>query len=272
MKKQLCLLLIVGLLLSGCAAEGGSVEPAVSQAPQEDTMYQVSTLQALMLGDYYGSATVAELKAHGDLGLGTFDTLDGEMIMLDGEVYQAKGDGSIVKCADDLTVPFASVTPFTPDRECALESVADLATLKEILTAAVATDNKNLMYAVKITGIFDSVTCRSARAQTEPYKDLNTVMLTDQVIFEPLTAVEGSLVGLYFPDYMDGINTPGWHFHFITADLSAGGHVLQLALSGMTAQLDQTDAFYLQLPEDAVFPHLELTTDLQQAIAIVEGN
>lgn len=272
MKKQLWMLLLAGLLLSGCAAGGGSAEPAVYRASHADTMYQVSTLQALMLGDYYGNATVAELKAHGDLGLGTFDTLDGEMIMLDGEVYRAQGDGGIVKCADDVTVPFGSVTPFTPDSECALNSITDLETLKEILTAAVAADNKNLMYAVKITGVFASVTCRSVLAQTEPYQDLNTVMLTDQVIFAPLTEAEGSLVGVYFPDYMDGINTPGWHFHFLTADLSAGGHVLELAFSDLTAQLDQTDAFYLQLPQDAVFPHLELTTDLQQEIAIVEGS
>ena len=34
-----------------------------------------------------------------------------------------------------------------------------------------------------------------------------------------------SLVGVYFPDYMDGINMPGWHLHFLSEDRAKGGHV-----------------------------------------------
>ncbi len=30
--------------------------------------------------------------------------------------------------------------------------------------------------------------------------------------------IRGSLVGVYFPDYLDGINMPGWHLHFLSED------------------------------------------------------
>ena len=46
-----------------------------------------------MAGLYGGTMTVGELLEHGDLGLGTLDSIDGELIVLDGKAYQAKGSG-----------------------------------------------------------------------------------------------------------------------------------------------------------------------------------
>lgn len=54
-----------------------------------NTMYQVSTLQALMMGDYEGHISIRELLKKGDTGLGTFDRLHGEMILVDGICYRA---------------------------------------------------------------------------------------------------------------------------------------------------------------------------------------
>ena len=44
---------------------------------------------------------VADIRRHGDFGLGTFDSLDGEGIMLDGRCWQARGDGSVIEAPDD---------------------------------------------------------------------------------------------------------------------------------------------------------------------------
>ena len=52
-------------------------------------MYQVSTLQALMLGYSRAVIPVSELLNHGNIGLGTFKDVDGEMIVLDGSCYRA---------------------------------------------------------------------------------------------------------------------------------------------------------------------------------------
>lgn len=44
----------------------------------DSKLFQVALLHSLMLGNYEGTISAAELKKHGDFGLGTFDGLDGE--------------------------------------------------------------------------------------------------------------------------------------------------------------------------------------------------
>lgn len=237
-----------------------------------DSMYQAGTLQSLMLGNYYGDVSVAQIKQRGDIGLGTFDAIDGEMIVLDGEVYQARGDGSVEKCEDDVLSPFCSVTFFDADSTSELKSVTDMQDLKDQLTEQIVKQNKNVMYAVKIEGTFDSVSTRSEHAQQEPYKDLNTVMKTDQVVFEPLNDIEGTIVAVYFPDYMDGINTPGWHFHFLSEDCQSGGHVMDVSFENLKAEMDATDTFEMVLPENDTFKNQSLKTDLDDEIKNVEGS
>ncbi len=51
------------------------------------TVYQTSLMSALLGGVYDGEMTVRELLRHGDFGLGTFNALDGEMVVLDGACY-----------------------------------------------------------------------------------------------------------------------------------------------------------------------------------------
>ena len=50
----------------------------------ENKMYQVSTLQALALGYTRAVISAEELLKEGDTGLGTFEDLNGEMIVMDG--------------------------------------------------------------------------------------------------------------------------------------------------------------------------------------------
>ena len=77
-------------------------------------LFQYNTLGALMAGLYGGSFTIGELLEHGDLGVGTLDSIDGELIVLDGKAYQAKGSGDhpeIVEVSPDAKVPYAAVVP-----------------------------------------------------------------------------------------------------------------------------------------------------------------
>src|SRR5215813_9986135 len=79
------------------------------------TLYQVSTATALVEGIYRGAIRVGTLREHGDLGLGTFEDLDGEMVIIDGHFFQVRSDGSVRECGDDVLSPFAVITPFAPD-------------------------------------------------------------------------------------------------------------------------------------------------------------
>jgi acetolactate decarboxylase len=68
-----------------------------------------------MQGVFDGILPIGELKKHGDFGIGTFDALEGEMIVLDGKVYHAKADGRVYSVMDNTSTPLATVTYFNSD-------------------------------------------------------------------------------------------------------------------------------------------------------------
>ena len=252
MKKfsLICICLICTCLICAAAAE---------------SIYQVALLQSLAQGYFDGIMTVGELKTHGDTGIGTFDGLNGEMIVLDGVVYQATGDGSVVVPPDDETVPFSNVTFFEEDISLPLAGIADMAALQAALNVVVGEQGANLFYMVKIPGVFSSIKVRSEFKQEKPYRNLDVALAADQNEFD-FEDVRGTMVGLYCPDYMGDLNSVGWHFHFITEDLAQGGHVLQVSVGEATALLDATQGFELFLPEEEVFQGMELSRDMDEAI------
>ena len=234
-------------------------------AASAESIYQVALLQSLAQGYFDGAMTVSDLKTHGDTGIGTFDGLDGEMIVLDGVVYQATGDGTVVVPADDATVPFSNITFFEPDISVPLADIADMAALQAALNEAVTAHGANLFYMVKIPGVFSSIKVRSEFKQAKPYRNLDVALAADQNEFD-FEDVRGTMVGLYCPDYMGDLNSVGWHFHFLTEDLARGGHVLQVGVGEATALLDATPGFELFLPEEKAFQEMELSRDMDEAI------
>ncbi len=252
MKKALLICVLLVCLSLICAASAESI-------------YQVALLQSLAQGYFDGSMSVADLKTHGDTGIGTFDGLNGEMIVLDGVVYQATGDGSVVVPADDETVPFSNVTFFEEDMTLPLSDIADMAALQAALNEVVRERGANLFYMVKIPGTFSSIKVRSEFKQEKPYRNLDVALAADQNEFD-FQDVQGTMVGLYCPDYMGDLNSVGWHFHFLTEDLAQGGHVLQVSVGEATASLDATPGFELFLPEEETFQNMELSKDMDEAI------
>ena len=256
---------------SGMSAEANAASDVIGKedAANRETLFQVSLLQGLTFGDYYGSITAEELKQKGDIGLGTFDALDGEMIVLDGVIYKAKSDGTVEVVSDDETIPFSNVTFFDADETIGLENVADIDTLKSLLDEAVAENGGNRFCVIRIDGTFSEMNVRSEYEQTEPYKPLATVLETDQTFFD-YSDIEGTVVGLYCPPYMDRLNATGWHLHFVSKDKTVGGHVLGLSVDSAELQLDYTDGFEMQLPSDDMFMGFDLTVDQSENIQRVE--
>ena len=237
---------------------------------QSDVMFQVSLLQGLTFGDYNGSITVEELKEHGDTGLGTFDALNGEMIVIDGEVYRAAGDGTVEEVPDTETVPFSNVTFLDSDMEMDIRRIGDIGSLLDILNETVEERGINRFYMVRIDGRFSEINVRSELAQEEPYKPLATVLETDQTFFD-YENVDGTLVCLYCPPYMKDLNATGWHLHFISDDRTMGGHVLGLKLTQGTITWDDTDGFEMQIPDNEMFAGFDLTIDQSEDIERVEN-
>ena len=84
---------------------------------KENKLFQVSTLNALMMGDYEGSVKVKELLKHADTGIGTFDGLDGEAIFYKGKAYNGRATGEVSQMDDEDSVPFACVCKFDEKSE-----------------------------------------------------------------------------------------------------------------------------------------------------------
>ena len=236
-----------------------------------DVIYQVSLLQGLAYGDYQGTVTVRELKRHGDTGLGTFDKLNGEMILLDGRVFRAAGDGSVEEVSEDETSPFSVVTFLDANLTRPLRELSDYDALQEELDRLAAKRGKNRFYTIRIDGLFREMNVRSVFPQKKPYRRLAEVLEQEQTFFH-YNDVEGTVVGLYCPPYFSQLNAAGWHMHFLSKDKTKGGHVLGLQLAEATLTWDEANALQLQLPQSEAFSALDLTVDQSRDIEKIEKN
>ena len=236
-----------------------------------DVIYQVSLLQGLINGDYHGSVAVGELKQHGDTGIGTFNRLNGELIMLDGEVYRAAGDGEVEGVSDDETIPFSVVTFMDVDESKKLSEISNFDALHNMLNQMVQQRGMNRFYMIRIDGMFREINVRSVYAQEEPYKRLTEVLEYHQTFFD-YENIEGTMVGVYCPPYMAALNAVGWHLHFISGDKTKGGHVLGVNIADAVLTWDDIDGFEVRLPKNEMFAGFDLTVDQSGDIQKVETN
>jgi len=232
MKTFPLLLAALTLFFSGCA-----------HLSTRETLFQTSSITALMEGGYDGETTCGELLRNGDFGLGTFQALDGEMVVLDGTVWKVRSDGAVVRMPDGERTPFAAVTFFDADERGTVKP-GSLDDLKQTIDALLP--DPNLIYALRVSGTFPHVKARSVPRQIKPYPRLADAV-KNQTVFSFADA-RGTLIGIRFPDFAAGVNVPGWHFHFIADDRASGGHVLDCTIGSGTFALDATPSFFMILP------------------------
>ena len=236
----------------------------------EQSMYQVSTLQALAMGYSRAVVSVGDFLKHGDIGLGTFEDVDGEMILLDGNCYRAQEDGSVLKAEPGMGVPFAVTTFLHKGREFAVERIEDMDALKQVLDLKIEEDfGLNSMHVVRIDGRFSKICARSESAYHSQHVSLREILQKTQKDFE-FQDITGTLVCVYFPDYMDGINAPGWHLHFISEDKTRGGHVFDLKMEGGDATVNKISCIQIELPKAPDFDTYSLKQASQDEIKEVE--
>jgi len=229
-------------------------------------LFQASTIGALLDGAYEGDLTFAELGEHGDLGLGTLNGLDGEMIALDGAFFRADVDGAIHPVPPEAKTPFAVVTGFVPSVEMTIEGTHTheqlLARLDELIPAEASS------CAIRVDGRFDHVHARSVPRQSPPYRSLTDVV-AEQHVFD-LVDVVGTMIGFRFPGYAEGIEIGGYHLHFISEDRSRGGHVLDSGGGGLRVQLDPSDDLHIELPPAIDLADPDLAAATHEAVERVE--
>jgi acetolactate decarboxylase len=249
---------------------GVTVQEAVTNAlkhylEEDSAIYQVSTSAALVEGVYKGAVDVRTLKEHGDLGLGTFEDLDGEMIAIDGHFFQAKSDGTVEEVSDTILTPFAIVTRFNADHKVRSEQIENLSDLTNTLDKL--RTSENVFFAFRITGTFERVHARAV------CKTKRGVPLIEAAAHQPefeFKKIEGTLVGFWSPQYASSVDIPGYHLHFISSDRSKGGHVLDCSGKDVLIEIHKEGSLILVLPETEDFLKADLTHDPSAALEKAE--
>lgn len=236
------------LFLQACLCLAGGASCSFHAPPprvDRDLVVQLSTLGALSSGLYDGLAPISVMSQHGDLGLGTFEHLDGEMVQIDGQVYQVTFDGKVRKPEGSLKTPFFTTTRFEADQSFVPPSGLSMQALQELIDARLP--SPNLFYALRIDGLFLRVKTRSVPKQSRPYPSLSEVV-PRQSVFD-LEQVRGTAVGFRSPAYAGAFNAVGYHFHFLDDGRSAGGHVIDFVAGEIKVQVDTTSRLEVLLPE-----------------------
>ena len=231
-------------------------------------IYQVATMEALLGGVYDGDLTIRELLGHGDFGLGTFNGLDGELLMLDAMCYQLRSDGSASLADADEQVPFAVVTRFRPQQTIEVTEPHDRAQITALVDAAVG--SPNLMVTVRVTGEFETMRTRTVSRQEPPYRPFTEATRDQHVV--AFTDIGGTLAGFRMPQWVQGISVAGYHAHFIDTGRTRGGHALDYRLLHGTVDIGVGSELHLSLPRTPQFEQADLTdTDADGQIRRTEG-
>ena len=261
---------IAAVLLLGCSSSSPSDVANSHNRPTKvavtDALTQFSLLSALAADNYLGVAPLRDVLAGGDFGLGTFDRLDGEMIVLDGKIYQALADGTVRLADLDGTTPFAAVTFF--DEDGRLEDIA-AATLDELYQQL---DRKlmrrNSPYAIRITAEFAELTLRSVPAQSPPFEPLTDVV-KHQTTWQRRN-VRGTLIGLSCPAWMGTLNVSGYHWHFLSDDHKIGGHVLACKFEHGSLRFDECTSLVIHIPQSKEFDEFDAGKVSEQDVDKIE--
>jgi acetolactate decarboxylase len=258
-------------LQSRLATEGATLDHVVSTLLGQSvgqsfhTLFQVSTSAALVEGLYQGAVRVSKLLEHGDFGLGTFVDLDGEMVVLEGKVYQVTASGEVGEVEGDRLIPYAVVTRFRADIEIGGAIFADFTALTEACDGRRTSDN--LFYAFRVDGVFQLVQTRVMRTVAAGVS-LGTAA-TGQANFN-FENIRGTLIGLWAPGYAGAFIVPGYHFHFLSEDRKSGGHVLDCRARDLTLQACSISELHVSLPKTSEFLQADLTRDPNQQLISAE--
>jgi len=263
---------VISTVITVCLAIGSSVgligcfHPDKPLHSKSNSVHQYSTLSALLEGVYDGEMTIGELKLEGNFGIGTFNALDGELILLEGQCYKAASDSRILTMADSVKTPFAAICNFRADTTIRINQPIRIKALENYLDSALS--KPNLIYAYQIAGKFDSVVIRSVPKQEKPYKRLIEAYKKQGVF--TFVDQQGTLIGYKFPKYLKEVNMDDFHFHFLSSDKTKGGHLLNCILISGEVSVAYIRNYTLQLPNNDYFNHTVLTNNKTE-LKLIEG-
>lgn len=232
------------------------------------TIHQTSVIAALLDGVYDGETTVGSLRRRGDFGIGTFEGLDGELILLDDICYRIRDDGTATVAADGEGVPYAVVTRFEPHLSFEITGRHTRAEVTALIDEKLG--SANYMYAVRVDGVYERMTVRAVHVQQQPYRPL--VQATAEQKVTEFTDVSGTVVGFRTPAFEEGLSVPGYHAHVLLDERRSGGHVLDHVMLHGRVQVCVGTDLHLELPRTPEFAQANLDPeDLREQVDQAES-
>jgi acetolactate decarboxylase len=229
------------------------------------TVFQVSISGALVAGIYDSEVSVRTILVHGNLGLGTFANLDGEMVIVDGHVYQVRGSGRVLEPAGEAGAPFAVVTWFDPDTDVVIAPVSSIKNLEARCDEF--RRSGDIFYALRLDGSFNRVWTRALNPPQPGTRLIDAAKTQSEFTF---VDIEGTLVGLWSPGFSSAFSVAGYHLHFLSADRQHGGHLLDVEAKALQLKIEALTNFHLALPESEAFLKADLSKNTPDELAYAE--
>ncbi|HMI03901.1 MAG TPA: acetolactate decarboxylase [Pedobacter sp.] len=259
---RICSFILV--MLCSC----GSPALAQQRAKANNTLFTAGHASAFIGGLYDAYYPYNKLKLHGDFGLGAPDKLDGELLILHGKIYQTQSSGKTFEIPDTGRTPFAVVNFFHVDRVFKTSVQMNKEKLYAYLDSVLP--DQNGIYAIRVKGSFNSIKTRAfPEVKQKPYIPLAGMLALQQ--FFNFGDVKGDLVGYRLPGYMEGPNITGYHFHFLSEDTKAGGHIIDLLTDVISIEIDYLDSFTVDLPQTRDFNNFDFKKDRSGEVRQVEN-
>jgi acetolactate decarboxylase len=262
---------LASILSSTAARRSTSLDSVVTAALSQyfktgrHRAYQISTSAAVVQGVSEGAVSSWKLLANGDFGLGTFEHLDGEMVVLDGIIYQVRGDGTVHARRDDFQIPFAVVSRYQADERFEVRDISSLDDLERGCDPHRESDN--LFYALRVDGVFERMHTRAVKAASEGTRLLAASETQPEFRFKD---IEGTLVCVWSPRFSSSFSIPGYHFHFLSKDRKKGGHVLDCGAKELRAGIQTLFEYDVRLPEAGAFLKENLAVDTEKDLQKAE--
>ena len=237
------------------------LKPQNSKTVQnQDLFYHYSIWYAFVNKVFEGNLTVKELKTKGDIGLGSYTKLDGELIMLDGIPYQVTEDGKVSVPKDDAKIVYVNATHFEKDYGFKISEPVNYEALRTKVNEKLP--SKNIFYGFKIHGTFKSITCGGLHKQEPPFKFGLDVLIPKRPVFKSEN-ISGTMVGFFCPEFIGHINVSGYHLHFISDDKTFGGHVMEFEAENLVVEMDGINEYQFVLPDTEAYRNVGFDAEFQ---------
>jgi acetolactate decarboxylase len=261
--KNFIYIFLVFILLIGCKENEQKTDAHKEpiKKTDSDVFYHYSIWEAFVNKIYDGTLTASELKEKGNIGLGSYNALDGELIMLDGVLYEALGDGTVIIVDDSTKIAYANAAFYKEDKSFNFGFTPDYENLRKQLNQQMG--SKNFFYAFKIHGTFSQLKLGGVPKQEKPYTEGLDVLIPNRPVFDKEN-ITGTMVGFYCPDFIGKINVAGFHLHFVSDDKKSAGHVMEFKnASDLTGGFRKISKYQFDLPETPEYESVNLEKSFQ---------